>query len=610
MKRKKEKQAGKERGTRKKGGDWNKELLPLLIMGTFLPLISGFKQMETPLGNRPWLPNETVEYDFFLYWKMVLLLVLGIWMTAVLADRILIRRKKLQGIKAFLPLLIYVLLAFLSTILSVNKTVSTVGMSGMFENIWVLTVYALTAFYVAQTVTGEKDMQLILLSLTTGGFLQGLLGLTQLLGVDFWNTGFGKMLLTIGADVSMREKMVFRFGQNGENQVYMALYNPNYVGVYTVLLLFVVIAFMFVSRKLWEKAFAAVTAVLLAVGLLGSRSKTGFVVLLMLAMVALIFSMAEGDRRGNLNVRRGLFLLAGVGFVTAAGFLYDSVSGNTLQKAIQKSLRKVDAYKMEDVIAKEDFVELHYRGHVLELSVKDGLLQVEEKGKNKELFYLQDQNCFVMKGKAFRGVAFYAEHQEAQDIVLIYCNRSQFIFVKPEGQAYTYVTPYGKADEIVAAQSCLFDGHEKALSNRGYIWGRTIPLLKRFLLWGSGPDTFIEVFPQNDYLMRANTSPQLMQQILSKPHNMYLQTAVQTGMLSLICLLGFWGNYLFGALKRMKSLEKTERVIQGGIVLAVLGYLLMGIMNDSSLAVAPIFWLLLGMGVGLNESGYVSQQIG
>lgn len=34
-----------------------------------------------------------------------------------------------------------------------------------------------------------------------------------------------------------------------------------------------------------------------------------------------------------------------------------------------------------------------------------------------------------------------------------------------------------------------------------------------------------------------------------------------------------------------------------GIFLGVCGYLLMGMLNDSSLAAAPVFWGLLGMGM-------------
>lgn len=64
--------------------------------------------------------------------------------------------------------------------------------------------------------------------------------------------------------------------------------------------------------------------------------------------------------------------------------------------------------------------------------------------------------------------------------------------------------------------AAVFKGHERSLSGRGYIWGRTIPLLKKFLLWGSGPDTFTVKFPQTDYVMKVNTGLNMYQQLPDK----------------------------------------------------------------------------------------------
>lgn len=80
-------------------------------------------------------------------------------------------------------------------------------------------------------------------------------------------------------------------------------------------------------------------------------------------------------------------------------------------------------------------------------------------------------------------------------------------FKEPGGEKYFYLNQYGKSDEIQNAAAVL-KGYERAFSGRGYIWGRTIPLIAKHLLWGSGPDTFAAEFPQTDYVMKANTSLQ------------------------------------------------------------------------------------------------------
>lgn len=47
--------------------------------------------------------------------------------------------------------------------------------------------------------------------------------------------------------------------------------------------------------------------------------------------------------------------------------------------------------------------------------------------------------------------------------------------------------------------------------------------------------------------------------IISKPHNIYLQCAMQSGMLSLVCLLGFYLIYFIKNCKRVVGKQETDR---------------------------------------------------
>lgn len=114
--------------------------------------------------------------------------------------------------------------------------------------------------------------------------------------------------------------------------------------------------------------------------------------------------------------------------------------------------------------------------------------------------------------------------------------------------------------------AAVWKGHEKALFGRGYIWGRTIPLILKHLIWGSSPDTFAAEFPQTDYVMKANTGAGMYQQLPTKAHSLYLQTALQTGVLSLLCLMLFWRRYLFCFIKTFFG---NENKAAGRIKLAV-----------------------------------------
>ena len=80
---------------------------------------------------------------------------------------------------------------------------------------------------------------------------------------------------------------------------------------------------------------------------------------------------------------------------------------------------------------------------------------------------------------------------------------------------------------------------EEFLNGRGYIWGRTIPVILENPLLGTGPDTFMLTFPQNDYVARSNLGHSFFSQIITNAHNLYLHMAAQTGIPSLLCFLTF-----------------------------------------------------------------------
>ena len=91
-------------------------------------------------------------------------------------------------------------------------------------------------------------------------------------------------------------------------------------------------------------------------------------------------------------------------------------------------------------------------------------------------------------------------------------------------------------------------------------------------------------------------------EIITKPHNMYLQVGVQTGVPSLIALLIFFGWYLVTCLRLYWKNDYTNylSVIGVGIFTSVIGYLILCLTNDSCIAVSPIFYALIGMGMGIN----------
>jgi O-antigen ligase len=113
---------------------------------------------------------------------------------------------------------------------------------------------------------------------------------------------------------------------------------------------------------------------------------------------------------------------------------------------------------------------------------------------------------------------------------------------------------------------------------RPEIWSKTGPMLKETALIGHGPGTYAFYYQHP------------AGECISKPHNMYLQIWTGTGGISLLGFLVLTGAYL---VKNIRRTDMTGVGIYGGVV----AYLIAGLANDSVVSVAPVFWVLFGLGM-------------
>jgi hypothetical protein len=148
----------------------------------------------------------------------------------------------------------------------------------------------------------------------------------------------------------------------------------------------------------------------------------------------------------------------------------------------------------------------------------------------------------------------------------------------------------------------IFDGREKFASSRGYIWSRSVPMLKDTLLVGYGPDTYALEFPQHDYVGKLNSFSS-HRMIVDKPHNMYLQIGINTGMISLIGLLALYLMYFIESIKLYikRDISTFLDYIGVGAFVGVMSYLAAGMFNDQIISVAPLFYTMVGLGLAVNR---------
>ncbi|MDE6908659.1 MAG: Ig-like domain-containing protein, partial [Lachnospiraceae bacterium] len=270
---------------------------------------------------------------------------------------------------------------------------------------------------------------------------------------------------------------------------------------------------------------------------------------------------------------------------------YDFLTGHKMSQYLAEAFQAQETvYRLENIRVEEGCVNIRFDGEELYFSLDgDGNVILEDSG-GKRLEEKEPSEDGIYPGDGTPDpLHFRAEIQNAIPyLVAEYREIAWYFTDRTEDGGYTYITPYGKADSITEAKSIFSGQWDSLLTYRGYIWGRTVPLLGKSIVWGSGPNTFALVFPQNDYLTRAKLKEGFFREILIKPHNMYLQAALETGVASLLLLLAFWGRYLIESFRLYRKKEGRDGVGLIGLAIfaGIAGYLLAGITNDSIVAAA------------------------
>jgi hypothetical protein len=177
------------------------------------------------------------------------------------------------------------------------------------------------------------------------------------------------------------------------------------------------------------------------------------------------------------------------------------------------------------------------------------------------------------------------------------------LFIGKTKEGFKMLDPHFRPVNLKPVEVWGFEGMEKFAASRGYIWGRTLPLLKNAIFVGYGPDTFPGHFPNYDLVGKLKYGFTIFKNI-EKPHNMYLQLFFNFGLLALLAFFSLILLYCMNSIKKIgtASDESFEFVMAVGILAGIIGYLAAGVFNDSVVTVAPVFWTLLGMGIAINQN--------
>ena len=581
----------------------NKVLLPIIIMMGFIPLIVHMYVYNCNLSQFEWFSaNADRQSDFFFAWKMIAIVAVAIVMIGILLYQALKKNKKMEFRleNSFYFLFLYAMFVGMSALFSGYKYWVVRGTFELFESVWVVFAYILLCYYTYQFVQNERQVKFILGAAGIGMTIVTLIGVFQYFKLDFFKTDFGKHLILNPSWWSNLEALNFNML---EGTSYTTLYNPNFLSFYFGMLVPLLVCLFVASRKIWQKLLLAVAEILCLICLKGSGSDTGWMAIV---IGASIIALVLASRRKKIFYTvlgigvTGMVLIILLGMKTDVGVrIKDSIVG-TYHYNEQFALRSVETG--------EDNVMLDFRGNKLYLSyitdAEGNALStvMDENGQELELVLTDETNhYYVLSDSRFEGMGIQSVKLGENEVpaVAVWSDGLTWNFVNLGG-VYYYCNTAGKAVEFPNVKNISLL-REDAMSFRGHIWNMTIPLLGKHVFMGSGANTYMFEYPQNDYLGQVYIYGGSSLEV--KAHCWYLQQWVETGLIGTLALLAFLGWYVIRSMRiyRRADLHESISWVGFGLFAAVLVYLIAAIANDSNVCTAPMFWGMLGLGLATNR---------
>ena len=376
-------------------------------------------------------------------------------------------------------------------------------------------------FFIINTVHTEKDVKWIVYATAVTSFILSLLGLSQALDKDFFRTAIGKKMITPSWFWDQVDGLNFTF-QNKE--IYQTVYNINYVSFYLTLLI-PLFGMLFIHEKKTGKKIAwGVLFALLVYNLIGSASSGGLLGMAVVVVVAIIL----------LN-KRIIQWWKPVVVLVAITLL---VSGVTYERWMPEFFGAVNSVLGKQVLtvpgqepAKEEGadeapVEPAIRHHIdyIETEGNDIIVSIEGKemtlttfpdnpealkvldasGNSIQLVPTEVSPVYALDHPDFAMVNVQpAKDEKGDDYFILTTDGNPWPF-RLTAEGPLYLNGMGALVDLHKVPAIGWEDNQSFGSGRGYIWSRSIPMMRETLLLGHGADTYCIYYPHEDYVGKYN----------------------------------------------------------------------------------------------------------
>jgi len=583
--------------------------IPVIIMIAVVPLILRWHIAELDVSvAKFWV--STYETNLYTYAKSIATMLVTLLMcifSFLTMNKDSIKKDKSTKIIIIISA-VFLLFSIMSTVLSTYRDIALWGAPDRREGFVLHLCYILMFLYTYLIFKDNEDFGYIKYPLIFLSGVMFLIGFTQIIGKDILSTSF------INSIVIPAEYKGSLTPENTGGMVYLTLMHSNYVGSYASLIIpfFAVLAISNHENKIMRIVYVVIVA-LTGIILVKANSQAGLVGVGFGILILFVIYFKKIFKSKKLLIGVLLFAVASASIanIVSKGLLLD----NTLDIFVDaKSIFAKGSNYVYDPTYGLPVYDVKADGKSAIIETSHGQIKVnyidglkleftDALGKPiKAIYNAKEMNYrFPAPFENFMLLESSESTSDFSQIAVYYDDFTYYILQYTKDDGAYLIDSQGYRYENVVAPHIGFEGSEKVGSMRGYIWSRTLPLIKEKPLFGYGPDNFLMAFPQYDIAAKtyAYDTPFM---IVDKPHNIYLLYAVNSGIIALGAMLVLWGMYMIKSFK-MYALKKeyTKGEYYGAAcTVSIIGYLAAGFFNDSVPGVAPLFWILLGAGYALN----------
>lgn len=601
--------------------------LPLYLIVAFIPHMYGY-------APHAYAPSEAAIFgqkgyiDVYLIWKARGLFVLTVLAGIMFLWNVFNGKIKLKWDYFTISVSVMTGIILISTFTSKYQDVVYIGGRERFEGMYVYLCYMAIMFIARYYGNDEKFVKNISTFLMYSVFVMSIPIFFQAFGYDMYTMS---PLVWIFYPPEIASKASELISMNMTGGTVGALFNSNYSGVFMLMGVVIALWKILEVESTRKKIFYLVIASLASFGLLTSKSDASMLAFSICIPMFLYFKKIEVLRTKNYFVTWILIFVSQVFFsiylveVEIQNYIYILMLVSSILaffigglSFFQKKLNiAIITVLILILILFSPLIGVFF---VEETGTHGGAFEKLELNDNSLYFktkIMDDEAIFTFSNKRFETnlpektkVEFDNENHKIKvfrddkhhwfiniikgafedDSLLINIEYYELNLKLKNGKLYYLSTnnnTYSDEDVASIKKDSLFSLKPRLYTARAFIWSRFIPIIKDNLLLGLGADTFVQSYPQNDFMNKYNIliSGNIL---VDKPHSIYFSWLLNYGVVFSLILIFTIFKSVFKVIYCNKNIKELSLIV-------VISVIVSGLFNDSLLGVSQILFLYIGI---------------